>query len=125
MENFKLQIDIVSLSPADSISDSAAVYKIVMPKDVDYAISREVWLVLKTLIDGGAKYLYADFKENEEIDSSGLSMLIRLANLVKEKKGKVAVANLSQKNQRLLSMVNVPESISVFSSETDLLDSFR
>ncbi|HOA07901.1 MAG TPA: STAS domain-containing protein [Spirochaetota bacterium] len=120
-----MQIDIVSLSPADSISDSAAVYKIVMPKDVDYAVSREVWLVLKTIIDGGAKYLYADFKENEEIDSSGLSMLIRLANLVKEKKGKVAVANLSQKNQRLLSMVNVPESISVFSSETDLLDSFR
>ena len=120
-----MQIEIVSLSPADSISDSAAVYKFVMPKEVDFTVSREIWLVLKTLIDGGAKYIYADFKENEEIDSSGLSMLIRLANMVKEKKGKVAIANLSQKIQRLLSMVNMPESILVFSSETDLLDSFR
>ena len=120
-----MQIEIVSLSPSDSISDSAGVYKFIMPKEIDYAVSREIWLVLRTLIDGGAKYLYADFKDNEEIDSSGISMLIRLANLVKDKRGKVAVANLSQKNQRLLTMVNFPESVSVFSSETDLLDSFR
>jgi anti-sigma B factor antagonist len=122
-----LNIEIIKISQIEeqNIDYKTVVFKILMPKRVTLEFSRENWVILKTLIDGGVSKLFVDFRETDYIDSAGISVLVRAAKLLRSKKGSIAIANVSQEMLVIFKMINLNNLIDIFPTDVEAMNSFR
>lgn len=122
-----LSLDIIKISKVEdqNIDFKTIIFKISLPQRVSLEFSRENWVILKTLVEGGAQKIYIDFKDNEYIDSAGISVLVRAAKLIAAKNGRIIIANVSQEVMVIFKMINLSNLVDIFATEAEAINSFR
>ena len=122
-----MDIDLIKISQIDdqALDFRTVVFRALVPRRINMETTRENWILLKSLIDGGALNLFLDFKENDLVDSSGISVIVRASKLISAKGGRIAAANINSEMSVVFRMVNISSLMDIYATETDALDSFR
>ena len=109
----------------DSINYDIIIFKIRMEKKLSLDNSNDVWIFLKTLVEGGIKKVLIDMADLNFIDSSGIGTMINTAKMLRQKGGDIVLIQVSPEIFRILELVNFQRFVRVFQSETDAVGYFR
>jgi len=120
-------VDIIKISPRvnDSVDYDILVFHVEAAKKLDMESSRDLWILLKALIDGGSLKILVDMKNVDYIDSSGIGVLINAAKLVRLKKGDLILSGVSNEIREILKIVNLQSFIKLFNNDVEALNFFR
>jgi anti-sigma B factor antagonist len=91
--------------------------------DLDGA--RDLHAACVTLIEGGAKKILIDMEGLDFIDSSGIGALIGIANLVRSRKGDIAIMRVPPQIELIFNPVNLQRFISFRESLEEAMNFFR
>lgn len=98
----------------------------VMAADImDMNRSGNMLIFLKTLITGGTKKIVFDMGGLDFIDSSGISMLIETAKLIRQNKGDIALYNVPMWMRKLLDSFKLHLLINISNDKDAMLDFFK
>lgn len=122
-----IAFEIIKISPRieENIDYSTLVFKINLIKNVNSDNSNDYWIMLRTLIEGGAQKILIDFKNTEYIDSSGIGVLIKAAKLIKANKGEIAISNVSNELKEIFKVINLHNLINIYNTDVEAVNSFR
>jgi len=79
---------------------------------------------LNNLLQQGTRYYLLDLEELTYISSAGLGVLMGILREVREKKGDLKIINMSEKIERVFSLLGFSRLMKVYSSEEEALESF-
>ena len=85
----------------------------------------DIRVFMRTLIAGGVKKIAVDMEKLTFIDSSGISVLIEAAKLLRQKGGDIVLFNVSSPIKTIFQPVRLNRFISCFESESDVRDVFH
>jgi len=122
-----INVDLVRVSYVENknVDYATLIFKIGYGKRVSIENSREYWVLLKSLIDGGALKILCNFSENEFIDSSGIGVLIKAAKNLKPKNGKIVITNTKPEIAEIFKIINLQTLIDIYRNESEAINSFR
>lgn len=80
----------------------------------------DVRVFMRTLAAGGVKKIAVDMEKLTFIDSSGISVLIEAAKLLRQKGGDIVLFNVSSPIKTIFQPVRLTRFISCFESESDV-----
>ena len=86
--------------------------------DMDGAADMQIFL--KTIIAGGVRKIAIDMKDLAFIDSSGISVLIEAAKLLRKSKGDIVLLNVPPAIRMIFQPIRLSRFISSFESESDM-----
>lgn len=122
-----ISFEIIKISPRleEVIDYGTLVFKVNFPAKVSIDTSRDYWIFLKTIIEGGARKIVVDFRSTEYIDSSGIGVLIRAAKLIKPNNGDLAVSGINNEIKDIFKMINLQNIINIYNSDIEAVNAFR
>lgn len=122
-----IAFEIIKISPItnESINYDTLIYKIIISKKLELENSSELWIFLKTIIDGGAKKILINMKDIEYIDSAGIGILINTAKLIRKKNGDILLSNVSAEIKNIFKVVSLQDFINLFPTEVEAINHFR
>jgi len=123
----KITAEIENISPRvdDTIDFNTLIFRIEAGKRINMDNSNELWIFLKTLIEGGAKKMLLDLGKTEFIDSSGIGVLINSAKLLRQKKGDIVLSGASSEIRDIFKIINLQDFIRLYKTDVEALNSFR
>ena len=86
---------------------------------LDLGESDKMWTLIKTLIEGGAKYFVVDMAGLEFIDSSGIGVLINVAKLARVNKGDIIMMNVSSRIESIFNPIKLQRFIKIFNTQEE------
>ena len=92
---------------------------------MDMNKSGNMLIFIKTLIAGGAKKIVFDMEGLEVIDSSGISLLIETANLIRQNKGDIALFNAPLWMQKVFDSFKLQLFIHMYNNRDAMINFFR
>ncbi len=120
-------IDIIEIKKMNSKSTGigSVVLKIGAARIFDMNKTEDIWIILSTLIKGGARKIVIDMDSLDFIDSQGISILINSAKLVRSFQGDMALLNVPQRIDTIFRPLNMNRFISRFNNIRDAVNFFR
>jgi anti-sigma B factor antagonist len=79
---------------------------------------------LDNLLQQGTNYYLLDLEELTYISSAGLGVLMGILREVREKQGDLKIINMSEKIERVFSLLGFSRLMKVYSSEEEALEAF-
>jgi anti-sigma B factor antagonist len=116
-----MNLDIIQISKVvdDTIDYRNLIFRISAANILDLGDSKSMWLLLKTLIDGGVQYVIIDMDSLEFIDSSGIGVLINAAKILRARKGDVIMIRVSPRILKIFDPIKLHRFIKIFQSEEE------
>jgi anti-anti-sigma factor len=112
-------------SKDENIDYNSILIKVMGADVMDLNNSGNMLIFLKTLITGGAKKILLDMNGLEFIDSSGISVLIETAKLIRQKNGDIALSNVPQWIQKILEPFKLNLFINIYNSQDEVIKFFK
>ncbi len=69
--------------------------------------------------------LVINFEKVNFIDSSGIGLIVSIFKTMQQKKGKLALSNLSKKNEEIFSITRLNKILDIHSSEADAVSALK
>ncbi|MGB4267794.1 MAG: STAS domain-containing protein [Spirochaetota bacterium] len=123
--SFEVEILNLSFINKDKIDYETIVFYITYPEKIDIETSRQLWVFLNTLINGGAKKIIIDLKKVSQIDSGGISTLISATKQIRKNNGDLVLARVNESILNILDVVRVGSFIKIFTTDVDAVQYFR
>jgi anti-anti-sigma factor len=111
--------------PEDVVDYDAFIVRVMACKNLDGHTAGNVSIFMKTLVQGGAKKIIIDMKGLEYIDSTGISMLINIAKLLRSSKGDIAFLDVPEDIQKLFQPIKLNRFINMFNTEDEAINFFK
>ncbi|MEJ5361322.1 MAG: STAS domain-containing protein [Spirochaetota bacterium] len=123
--SFEIEILNLSFITKDKIDYETIVFYVTYPEKIDIETSRQLWVFLNTLINGGAKKIIIDLKKVSQIDSGGISTLISATKQIRKNNGDLVLSRVNESIQNILDVVRVGSFIKIFNTDVDAVQYFR
>ncbi|GAB4220352.1 MAG: STAS domain-containing protein [Spirochaetes bacterium] len=123
--SFEVEILNLSFINKDKIDYETIVFYVTYPEKIDIETSRQLWVFLNTLINGGAKKIIIDLKKVSQIDSGGISTLISATKQIRKNNGDLVLARVNESILNILDVVRVGSFIKIFNTDVDAVQYFR
>lgn len=122
-----LKVEIVKISPieTDDIDYNKLIFKVEFPKKVDLENVNEVWVHLKSIIDGGAMKIMINMINLEFINSAGIATIINAVKLIRKNKGNIVLYCVPQEIRSIFKIVNLQDFINIYGTEGEAFNFFR
>lgn len=122
-----IHVDITRLSKVlnDSVDYENIVFRVKAANVLDLGEADKMWTLLRTLIEGGAKYFIADMADLDFIDSSGIGVLINAAKLTRAKKGDIVMLNVSERIEQIFNPIKLQKFIKIFNAKEEATHYFQ
>ncbi len=123
--SFEIEILNLSFINKDKIDYETIVFYVTYPEKIDIETSRQLWVFLNTLINGGAKKIIIDLKKVSQIDSGGISTLISATKQIRKNNGDLVLSCVNESILNILDVVRVGSFIKIFNTDVDAVQYFR
>jgi anti-anti-sigma factor len=120
-----LEIIKISSLASEIINYDTLIFKVTIPKKLEMENSSMLWVLLKTIIEGGVKKILINMKDVEYIDSSGIGTLINAVKLTRKKNVDIVLSNVSVEIKKIFNVVSLQDFITLFPSEVEAINHFR
>lgn len=123
----KLNVEIIKISPiaTDEIDYNKLIFKVEFPKKVDLNNVNDLWIHLKSIVDGGALKVMVNMINLEFINSSGIATLINAAKSIRKNKGDIVLYSVPQEIRNIFKIVNLQDFIKIYGTEGEAFNFFR
>ncbi len=92
---------------------------------LDYSISDDLRLQLKSLVEGGQYKFVFDLSKNKYIDSSGLGALVSRISVIRSNGGDIRLASPSETVVSVLNLTHLNKIMKCFQDVTSAIESFK
>jgi anti-sigma B factor antagonist len=123
--SFEVEILNLSFINKEKIDYETIVFYVTYPEKIDIETSRQLWVFLSTLINGGAKKIIIDLKKVSQIDSGGISTLISATKQIRKNNGDLVLARVNESILNILDVIRVGSFIKIFNTDVDAVQYFR
>jgi anti-anti-sigma factor len=125
--SMSMQLEILTLYKKNKseINLKMTIFKMKVADLLDNDRTKDTWDVLKTFINGGAKYILIDMENLEFVDSLGINMLINTAKLIRSNDGDMALINVPGKIETILQPINIERFMKTFKTTEESIKHFR
>jgi anti-sigma B factor antagonist len=122
-----IHLDIVQISQVirDPLDYENNVFVIRAANVLDMGESDRMWTLMKTLADGGARYMVVDMEGLEFIDSAGIGVLINTAKVLRMNRGDIALMRVSPRIESIFSPIKLQRFIRIFDTVDASLKHFK
>lgn len=107
-----------------SIRDRDGVAVIDLVGDVTTFAEEKINSAYSEVSSKGARNILLNFRQNDNINSAGIAILIGIVNEVNRNNQRLAVSGLSQHFQKIFSMVGLAQYIDIYQDEDDAIRGF-
>ncbi len=122
---FEIEILNLSFINKENIDYETIIFYLTYPEKIDIETSRQLWVFLSTLINGGARKIIVDLKKVTQIDSGGISTLISATKNIRKNNGDLVLTHLQDSILNILDVVRVGSFIKIFNTDVDAVQYFR
>lgn len=123
--SFDIEILNLSFINKEKIDYETIVFYVTYPEKIDIETSRQLWVFLSTLINGGAKKIIVDLRKVTQIDSGGISTLISATKQIRKNNGDLVLTRVNESIINILDVVRVGSFIKIFNTDVDAVQYFR
>ncbi len=123
--NFELDIVQISKVIKDPLDNGNNVFVVKAVNILDMGESEKMWTLLKTLAEGGCRYMIIDMEGLEFIDSAGIGILINVAKILRGVKGDIVMTNVSSRIENIFNPIKLNRFIKIFSSIDESIKHFK
>lgn len=109
----------------DTIDYDSFIVRLLAADVMDMDNSGDMLLFMKTIIRGGMKKILIDMSGLEFIDSSGISVLIESAKLLRQLKGDIVLVGVPERIHTIFQPVKLNRFIKIFASLDEVVNYFR
>lgn len=122
-----IHAEIIYIKPRidESINYDSMIFKIDGGARLDMNNSKELFIFITSLINGGAVKILLNLKDLEFIDSSGIGVIISLVKAIRKKKGDLRIANIPTAIKDVFRIVNLQNFVKSFNTEGEAINSFH
>ncbi len=113
----KLNID--TIMPGADSKDKTVIIKVDLYESLDNNNANEFEYIMSALINGGAKKIIIDFNELQNMDSTGVGLLITLTKKMRKEKGEIIVTRNTARILTALKPLNIEKFIQFFPTIED------
>jgi anti-anti-sigma factor len=117
--NFSIQYIIKRKDDTFDYNDFA--FKVMAADVMDMDNSEDILIILKTLIMGGAKKVCIDMNGLVFIDSSGISVIIEAAKLLRQYKGDMVLVNVPEGIQKIFQPIKLNRFMKIFDNDDEAI----
>ncbi|MBN1531629.1 MAG: STAS domain-containing protein [Spirochaetes bacterium] len=123
----EIHLDIIQISQVirDPLDYENNVFVMRAANVLDMGESDKMWTLLKTLAEGGARYMIVDMEGLEFIDSAGIGVLINAAKVLRMNRGDITLMRVSPRIESIFSPIKLQRFIKIFSSVDACLRHFK
>ena len=111
--------------PDDTVDYDTFVIRVMAAAVLDGHNVGDISIFIKTMIQGGAKKIIVDMAGLDFIDSSGISVLIESAKLLRQNKGDIALLNVPERIQIIIQPIRLNRFIKIFNTEDEVINYFK
>lgn len=122
---FEIEILNLSFINKENIDYETIIFHLTYPEKIDIETSRQLWVFLSTLINGGARKIIVDLKKVTQIDSGGISTLISATKNIRKNNGDLVLARVQDSILNILDVVRVGSFMKIFNTDVDAVHYFR
>ena len=115
----------ISRHQSDAANYENMVFVIDTADIIDVDKASELWIVTKSLIDGGVTRLIVNMDGLDFIDSRGIGILINIAKFIREKHGDMVLLGVPENIERIFRPVNLQRFIKMYKTEAEALSYFK
>ncbi|MBN1531628.1 MAG: STAS domain-containing protein [Spirochaetes bacterium] len=113
-------------SAGADMSEMGGVICLVTPdRRMSADLARDFWICLKTLVQGGCRWILVDMSGVTFLDSTGIGAMINAAKLVRQGGGELAVACVSAELTAILDLVSFRRFINTFDTIPEAVGFFE
>lgn len=122
-----MKLRIINYSPriTEEIDYNNVIFVVEAANILDMDRSDQLWIFLKTIIQGESLKVLIDMSGLEFIDSIGIGVIINTAKMLRSRKGDVALLNVPVRIEKIFKPVNLKRFIKMFETEEDAVNFFR
>ena len=122
-----MYLDIIKMSKVvnGTIDYHNIVFKVNAADVFDLGESENMWILLKTIINGGGQFIIINMDKLDFIDSSGIGILINAAKLLRSKKGDLILLNVSSRIISIFNPIKLQRFIKIFQTDEEGLKYFQ
>jgi anti-sigma B factor antagonist len=116
---FIMVFEIIKISKIldDVIDYDRIIFKSIAADVLDLDNAESLWIILMVLINGGARKIILDMQGLDFIDSSGIGIIIKTAQLVRSKKGEICLIKVPPRIDTIFKPVGLNRFIKMFDTE--------
>lgn len=111
--------------PKDQVTNDNLIMKISLSESIDLYNSMELYMYLKAMITGNIKRILLDVEKLDYIDSSGIGAFIKITKIVRGAKGDIVLINVSDKVNKVFSLVKLQRLIGIYTTEKEAISHLR
>lgn len=111
--------------PKDQVTNDNLIVKISLRESIDLYNSMELYMFLKAMITGNLKKILLDVAKLDYIDSSGIGAFIKITKIVRGAKGDIVLINVSDKVNKVFSLVKLQRLIGIYPTEKEAISHLR
>jgi anti-sigma B factor antagonist len=111
--------------PDDIVDYDTIIIRLMATAILDGNNAGDMSIFMKTLIQGGAKKVIVDMTGLDFIDSSGISVLIEAAKMLRQIKGDIALINVPERVQVIIQPIKLNRFIKMFNTEDEVINFFK
>lgn len=109
----------------DTVDYDNLILRVMVAAILDGHTAGDISIFMKTLIQGGAKKIILDIAGLDFIDSSGISVLIQIAKMLRHVNGDIALLNVPERIQLLFQPIKLNRFIQMFNTEDEAINFFK
>lgn len=95
------------------------ILKISLTGTLDSYNSLELFIFIKIINEGGLNHILLNLNNLDDVDSSGIGVLIQSANLLRLNNGEIAMFKVPDKILKIFKVVKLDKLVKIFNSEDD------
>lgn len=122
-----MQFEIIPLAKwsTEIVEYDKAVFKVKAVNIFDLDHTDDFWIICKTIISGGAIKMIIDMDSLEFIDSSGITVLIKIAKFLRSHKGDVILLRVPPRIKSIFKPIKLERFINFYDTEDEAVNFFK
>lgn len=109
---------------ADVFTSESVLFSASIKGKLDISNTRDIYIIFKSLIDGGAKKIIFNAGPLDYIDSSGIGMLVNIAKNIRNNGGDIAIVGTNEEILKIFKLVNLQNFLKMFDTEEQAINHF-
>jgi len=122
-----IEFDIITITQKNikDVDFNNIIMHVHFSETIDMERSKEFHICFQTVIKGGMKKIVVDMSNLEYIDSSGISILINTAKLLRSRGGDIALLHVDEEISKIFKVINFERFIKMFQNYDEAVNFFR
>jgi anti-anti-sigma factor len=120
-----MKLNIETIMPGADSRDRTIIIKVDLNGSLDNNNANEFEYIMSTFINGGAKKIIIDFNDLQNLDSTGVGLLITLTKKIRKERGEIIVTRNTTRILTALKPLNIEKFIQFFPDVEDGVNYLR